>query len=145
MKTPIQNVSSQKEPSTDSLHLRHTCEWSKDGHFSNGPQRSVQSIRKSFSSIAIVALALVTFFHPLEGFSREVRVRGYFKSSGAYVAPHYRSAPNRTVWDNFSFKGNINPHTGVSGTRYYRSSPSPNYNSGARRITKLRIHHVEHK
>jgi len=44
-------------------------------------------------------------------------VRGYIKpSTGRYVAPHYRTAPNDTKWDNFSTKGNINPYTGKRGT-----------------------------
>jgi len=47
--------------------------------------------------------------------ARDVRVRGYFKKDGTYVAPHYRSAPNRTPLDNYSTQGNYNPHTGQPG------------------------------
>lgn len=45
------------------------------------------------------------------------RVRGYYKpSTGSYVAPHYRTSPNRSRFDNYSAKGNYNPYTGKSGT-----------------------------
>lgn len=45
----------------------------------------------------------------------QVRVKGYFKKNGTYVAPHYRSAPNRSKYDNYSTKGNYNPYTGKTG------------------------------
>lgn len=48
-------------------------------------------------------------------------VRGYFRSDGTYVAPHYRSNPNNTRSDNYSTRGNYNPYTGGAGTR----SPHP--------------------
>ena len=48
-------------------------------------------------------------------------VNGYYKSNGTYVAPHYRSSPNSTVRDNWSTKGNYNPHTGKVGTKTYGS------------------------
>ena len=48
------------------------------------------------------------------------RVKGYIRSNGTYVAPHYRSSPNRTKIDNYGTKGNYNPYTGKSGTRSYR-------------------------
>ena len=34
-----------------------------------------------------------------------VSVRGYTPSSGTYVAPYVRTAPNRTVTDNLSYRG----------------------------------------
>ena len=34
-----------------------------------------------------------------------VSVRGYTPSSGTYVAPHVRTAPNHTVTDNLSYRG----------------------------------------
>ena len=44
-------------------------------------------------------------------------VKGYTKKSGTYVAPHQRTAPNETKSDNYSTKGNVNPHTGKKGTK----------------------------
>ncbi len=49
--------------------------------------------------------------------AQDVYVRGYFRSDGTYVQPHYRSAPNNTVLDNWSTRGNVNPYTGQRGTK----------------------------
>lgn len=54
-------------------------------------------------------------------------VRGYTRSDGTYVQPHYRSSSNGTVRDNYSYKGNTNPYTGSTGTNRYESSPSSEY------------------
>lgn len=49
--------------------------------------------------------------------ARTTRVRGYYKpSTGHYVAPHYKTTPNRSKFDNFSTKGNYNPYTGKKGS-----------------------------
>lgn len=48
--------------------------------------------------------------------SSKVRVKGYTKKNGTYVAPHSRSAPNKTKKDNWSTKGNTNPVTRKKGT-----------------------------
>jgi hypothetical protein len=48
--------------------------------------------------------------------ARSVRVKGYFRKNGTYVAPHYRSAPNSSKLDNWSTGGNVNPYTGRTGT-----------------------------
>jgi len=47
----------------------------------------------------------------------DVYVRGYWRSDGTYVRPHYRSHPDGNVFNNWSTKGNINPYTGEMGTR----------------------------
>ncbi|PKP37251.1 MAG: hypothetical protein CVT98_06320 [Bacteroidetes bacterium HGW-Bacteroidetes-15] len=47
--------------------------------------------------------------------SKHVKVKGYTKSDGTYVAPYYRTAPNSTNRDNFSTKGNTNPYTETAG------------------------------
>lgn len=54
----------------------------------------------------------------------DVYVPGYFRSSGTYVAPHYRSAPDGNFWNNWSTYPNVNPYTGKSGTRV-----TPSYES----------------
>jgi|KBSSwiStaDraftv2_1062776.scaffolds.fasta_scaffold1390795_1 hypothetical protein len=46
-----------------------------------------------------------------------VHVPGHTTKSGTHVAPHVRSAPNSTKRDNWSSKGNVNPHTGKAGTK----------------------------
>lgn len=45
----------------------------------------------------------------------DVYVKGYTKSNGTYVAPHYRSAPDSTINNNWSTEGNVNPYTGKEG------------------------------
>jgi hypothetical protein len=66
-------------------------------------------------------LAAFTFCAP--AFAQSVHVDGYTKRDGTYVAPHWRSAPNTTTQDNWTTRGNVNPYTGVEGTR----SPEPTY------------------
>ncbi|HEU4583280.1 MAG TPA: hypothetical protein VFS67_33715 [Polyangiaceae bacterium] len=51
-----------------------------------------------------------------------MRVRGYVRKDGTYVAPHYRSAPDGNFWNNWSTRGNVNPYTGKPGTR---TQPGP--------------------
>ena len=53
--------------------------------------------------------------------SADTYVRGYTRSNGTYVQGHYRSSPNSTVTDNWSYRGNSNPYTGERGTRSYSS------------------------
>ncbi len=42
----------------------------------------------------------------------QVRVRGYTRKDGTYVAPHTRSSPDGNPYNNYSFPGNYNPNTG---------------------------------
>jgi hypothetical protein len=69
--------------------------------------------------IALTAFLLAAFC----SFS-QTYVRGYTRSNGTYVQPHYRSSPNYTKADNWSTNGNVNPYTGSVGTRTYS-----NYNN----------------
>jgi len=32
-----------------------------------------------------------------------VSVRGYYRSNGTYVAPHYRTSPDSSVYNNYSY------------------------------------------
>ncbi len=67
-------------------------------------------------------------------------VNGYTRKNGTYVSGYYRSDPNNTVTDNYSYKGNTNPYTGKKGTNYYRNDPSSAYygTSSSRRTLKRR-------
>lgn len=56
--------------------------------------------------------------------------RGYTNSHGTYVQPHYQTAPNNSLLDNYSTRGNTNPYTGREGTvDPYR------YNGGSRGLS----------
>lgn len=71
-------------------------------------------------------LTLLLFFFGHSFFAQDVYVRGYYRDNGTYVAPHYRTAPNSTVNDNYSTIGNMNPYTGEAGTKpreAYTSNP----------------------
>lgn len=46
----------------------------------------------------------------------QVSVSGHVRSDGTYVQPHQRTAPNGTLSDNYSTRGNVNPYTGKAGT-----------------------------
>lgn len=68
----------------------------------------------------IISGVLILIFIFLISFPTNVeaatRVRGYIKNNGTYVAPHYKTPPNKSKFDNYSTKGNINPYTGKKGS-----------------------------
>jgi hypothetical protein len=78
-----------------------------------------------FARILILFCFAVSFssscFAWSKGGGGPVAVRGYVKSNGTYVAPHYRSAPDSSVSNNWSTVGNVNPYTGEAGTK----NPTP--------------------
>ena len=47
----------------------------------------------------------------------DVSVRGYYRSNGTYVQPHYRSNPDGHSYNNWSTYPNVNPYTGRTGTK----------------------------
>ena len=70
---------------------------------------------KKLIILIVLFLGLLSFSAQAE--ARTTRVRGYYKpSTGSYVAPHYKTTPNRSKFDNFSTKGNYNPYTGKKGS-----------------------------
>jgi len=42
--------------------------------------------------------------------------KGYTRKNGTYVAPHHRTAPDKSKANNYGTKGNTNPYTGKKGT-----------------------------
>jgi hypothetical protein len=52
-----------------------------------------------------------------------VKVKGYTKKDGSYVAPSYRTAPDSRKDNNWSSKPNVNPYTGGKG---YKDPYAPN-------------------
>ncbi len=48
---------------------------------------------------------------------RVTSVAPYIKQNGTYVAPHFRTTPDRSFNNNFSTYPNVNPYTGKVGTR----------------------------
>lgn len=86
---------------------------------------------KKIIGLILILIGLTTYSYA------SVYVKGYTKSNGTYVAPHYRSDPNGSLYDNYSYPGNTNPYTGktASGNQdtylnnYYNSSYIPSYGS----------------
>ena len=95
-------------------------------------------------NLLLIAAFLFTGYF---GFAQQVYVQGYTKNNGTYVQGHYRTAPNNTVNDNWSTRGNVNPYTGKSGdkprensytpakTYYYNSSSTSKVNTYAPQST----------
>ena len=55
--------------------------------------------------LIVVCAATVTAY-------ADVHVRGYYRSNGTYVQPHYRSNPDGNFYNNWSTYPNVNPYTG---------------------------------
>lgn len=82
---------------------------------------------KKFAVITGLLISTVVAAGPAEA---DQYVRGYYRSNGTYVQPHYRSSPNGNAFDNWSTRGNVNPYTGTRGTRDpYSSYSSPSNSS----------------
>lgn len=50
-------------------------------------------------------------------FAKISHVDGYAKKNGTYVLPHQKTSPNKTKFDNWSHKRNMNPYTSKKGTK----------------------------
>lgn len=61
----------------------------------------------------LIAVLAISIAAPV---AAQVRVKGYVRSDGTYVAPHVRSAPDNSVLNNYSTVPNVNPYTGRPGT-----------------------------
>src|SRR5687768_7099862 len=77
---------------------------------------------KRFAGLFVVATLLLSTTA-----EAQVRVRGYTRKDGTYVAPHYRSSPDGNFSNNYSTKGNVNPYTGKPGTLTHPSNSSSYY------------------
>ena len=52
----------------------------------------------------------------------DVYVNPYYRSDGTYVEGHYRSSPDSSVSNNWSYSGNTNPYTGEVGSNSYNNN-----------------------
>lgn len=83
--------------------------------------------------LTTILIVFISFFSFTYLFAQsDVFVNGYSTKNGTYVQPHFRTAPNASMFDNYSTKGNFNPYTGKPGwidpyskvsSSYYRSIP----------------------
>ncbi len=73
----------------------------------------MKTILASFLTVALLASVGIAE-------AKVVQVKGYVKkSTGTYVAPSFKTSPNKSKLDNYSTKGNTNPYTGKKGTKNY--------------------------
>ncbi|MCX5803581.1 MAG: hypothetical protein NTU69_08655 [Proteobacteria bacterium] len=84
---------------------------------------------KRFNVILLIALIAILFI--VSSAFTQVFVPGHYRSNGTYIQPHYRSSPDGTVTNNWSFKNNINPYTGQEGHNYNKHSPSSPFYDGS--------------
>jgi hypothetical protein len=76
-------------------------------------------MRAFLGSLALVLLC--------QAAAADTYVRGYTRSDGTYVQPHYRSDPDGDPFNNYSSRGNTNPYTGQRGTVDPFKAPSKPY------------------
>lgn len=58
-------------------------------------------MKRLFLFFAIIGLVLLM----TSSAEALVRVRGYFRKDGTYVAPHYRSNPDGSIYNNLGYSG----------------------------------------
>jgi hypothetical protein len=66
---------------------------------------------------AVILGALLLFSTNAEAAKKQVHVRNYSTKSGHLIQQHYRTSPGHNKRENWSSKGNWNPHTGKAGTK----------------------------
>jgi hypothetical protein len=88
------------------------------------------------TKLTTFVLTIISFLFIISlAFAGDVFVNGYFRSDGTYVKPHYRTYPDKNPYNNYSFPGNYNPHTGKIAPgnpstyleRYYNRSHEYDY------------------
>lgn len=60
-----------------------------------------------------------------------VSVRGYYRSNGTYVAPHYRTSPDSYTSNNFSSNGIRTTGMSASTAQYYENLLNSSYSSSS--------------
>lgn len=66
----------------------------------------------SISRLALLVGGLSLLGLGLAGSADAGAVRGYTRRDGTTVAPHFRSNPDSTPFNNYNFPGNYNPNSG---------------------------------
>jgi hypothetical protein len=69
--------------------------------------------------IAMAATVIATVTAGTEASRADEYVSGYYRSNGTYVQPYMRSSPDNSVFNNYSYEGNLNPYTGQVGSNSY--------------------------
>jgi len=83
-----------------------------------------------FKKAILLAAVVIGSFSAINSVqAADTYVRGYFRSNGSYVMPHYRTRADSSFYNNYSTYPNVNPYTGRTGTRRTPSYSSPSYRS----------------
>lgn len=69
-------------------------------------------MRKALSGILVSLFSSAALFGISSTVNADEYVRGYHRKDGTYVQPHYRSDSDGSPYNNYSYPGNVNPHTG---------------------------------
>ena len=59
----------------------------------------MKTLLVKLTSSIIVASSLLA----ISSAAQAVSVNGYWKNNGTYVAPHYRTAPDNSIYNNYSY------------------------------------------
>ena len=97
-------------PSSGAKGNAHSTKGTRSHHSAKG--RSVHSGFRS-THISLRAKNRNLRVHP----SDDHMVSAYYKKNGTFVSAYHAKNPNETRNDNYSTKGNINPYSGVEGTK----------------------------
>ena len=65
--------------------------------------------------LTILALLATITFANAQGYHY---TRGYYRSNGTYVQPHWQTNPDGNIYNNWSTYPNVNPFNGRQGTIY---------------------------
>jgi hypothetical protein len=90
----------------------------------HGCNKSRCSIKQENKMKRIILIALLLANVAI---AKDVYVHGHTRNDGTYVQPHYRTAPDNDIQNNYSTRGNVNPYTGQQGTVNPYSQPTPQY------------------
>jgi hypothetical protein len=73
-------------------------------------------MRKALSNILVSLFTSSALFGTSATVNADEYVRGYTRKDGTYVQPHHRSDSDGNPYNNYSYPGNVNPHTGKRAT-----------------------------
>lgn len=63
-------------------------------------------------TVSVLMVAVACLFLASVAEAEEQYVNGYYRSDGTYVQGHWRTTPDSSPYNNYSYPGNYNPNTG---------------------------------
>lgn len=98
-------------------HTSHGKAYGKSGRASHygGGKRSAYHVNSGFKATHVSRYAKSRSARPMS--TSEHLVSGYYRRDGQFVQPYFATNADSTRNNNYSTRGNTNPHTGVAGTK----------------------------